>query len=85
MSRKLRRFIAFAVGLMGLGALAYNYYALMLLGAVGHTFEALHLSPVETSLTLVGQMLPYIGWLLFAVSALIFAGPEIRRRFLRRT
>ena len=69
------------VGLIGLGILAYYYYALMLLSAVGHTFEALHLGPVETSLTPTGQMLPYVGWLLFAASALMFVGPETKQRF----
>jgi hypothetical protein len=83
MTKKSRRLIAVAMALVGLGTLGYYYYALIVLDAYGHMFEALHLGPVESSKTLGGYLLPFVGWLLLAASAVLFVGPELRERFVR--
>ena len=84
MTKKLRRLIAVGMAVVGLGTLGYYYYALIVLDAYVHMFEALHLRPVEPSTTLGGNLLPSVGWLLLAASALLLVGPELRKRVVRR-
>ena len=81
MSRRLRRFAAVGTGFIGLVTLAYSYYGLMVLQAYEHMFEALRLGPAKGSPTALGHLLPVLGGLLVAASAVLFAGPEMRQRF----
>ena len=83
MTKKSRRLIAVGLALVGRGTLVYHYYALFVLDAYVQMFEALHLGPVESSRTLVGYLLPFVGFLLLAASAVLFVGPELRERFIR--
>jgi hypothetical protein len=83
MSKRRRRLIALGTGLIGLGTLADYYYALMLLRSYVGLFEALHLGPVEGSQTVLGRVLPFVGWLFLAGSAALFVGPELKQRFRR--
>lgn len=83
MNKRLRRLVALGTALVGLGALGYYYYALMVLRGYVHMFEALHLGPVQQSQTALSYALPFAGWLLLVGSAALFVGPELRQRFRR--
>ena len=83
MRKTLRRFIALGAALVGLGTLAYYYYALFVLRAYMGMFTALRLGPVQQSETAWSRLLPLAGWLLLAGSVALFVGPEVRQRLRR--
>ena len=83
MAKRSRRLIAAGMAIVGLGALGYYYYSVIVLDAYVHLFEALHLGPVESSQSLMRGVLPFLGWLLLAASAALFGGPELRQRVVR--
>ena len=83
MSKTLRRLVALGAALVGLGTLAYYYYALAVLRGYGGMFTALHLGSVHQSETAWSRFLPFAGWLLLAGSVALFVGPEVRQRLRR--
>lgn len=78
MAKRSRRLIAAGMAIVGLGALGYYYYSVIVLDAYVHLFEALHLGPVESSQSLMRGVLPFLGWLLLAASSRIVWGPRAK-------
>ena len=84
LSRKSRLIIAAAMGLIGMGALGYYFYALAVVQAVVGLLNALNPGHVEVGQpSLWFSALPYLGSLLLIGSAALFFAPALSRRFRR--